>query len=381
MNNLNKIASNYLKVISSFKNRYDVQNGFALGYRDNQDPNGNLRFENKPHTIGEGLTTTGYCVSVSQSLLYDKVFQTYISQQNANAKLISIDIKEQFYGECYNGVKNTWHTAILVEEQGVCFVIDLTCGQFGNRYINKDIWDFYTWENTFRSPNCKHRLTDFNGVNMSSFATIKSTNNCKLNKDSIRFDISKYIGVTDEEVNFMIDYFVEKYEIMNNKLVLGMLNKFDIKYIKTLNGILENFDFSEEIEKPLYSVLMFSNKKDALSWMKGFTGNNYSINNYMYMFDSISKACEYFDIKEDDINKDTLEDENNKYPFYIIIESVKTKGIDAKFLQNGIEILLPYGYAFNILNKETDIFNGYMLKNQKQDLQPIKTNTIYIKSK
>ena len=47
----------YLNVIKAFKKRYDVQNGFALGYRINQDPNGELLMKNKPHSIGEGITT------------------------------------------------------------------------------------------------------------------------------------------------------------------------------------------------------------------------------------------------------------------------------------------------------------------------------------
>ena len=102
-NSLTTIADNYIKVINNFKRRFDVQNGSALAYREGQSLDGNFKLEDKPKNIAEGLTTTGFCVSASQALLFDKTFQMLLQSRQANAKLISIDIKEQYYGECYNG--------------------------------------------------------------------------------------------------------------------------------------------------------------------------------------------------------------------------------------------------------------------------------------
>ena len=77
MENLSSIANYYKKVISAWKKRADVQNGEALAYRKNQEPDGEFEFDDKPKNIGEGTTTTGWCVSVSQNFLLDNIFQLY----------------------------------------------------------------------------------------------------------------------------------------------------------------------------------------------------------------------------------------------------------------------------------------------------------------
>ena len=166
----------YKKVIAAFKKRYDVQNGNALGYRKGQSPTGELLLENKPKGIGDGLATTGWCLSASQALLLDPIFQILLQSRNALAKIVSIDIKEQHYGKTYSGHQNKWHSAILVNDRtdNYTFIIDITCKQFGNQYNDKDIWDFKTWESTFRSATCKHKITDFES-NVLNYLPIQTT--------------------------------------------------------------------------------------------------------------------------------------------------------------------------------------------------------------
>ena len=145
MERLSRLVKPYQKVIQAFKNRADVQSGDALAYREGQSIDGKYELIDKPHDIGEGTTNTGWCVSVSQALIMDPIFNILIKDQGAQAKLVSIDIKEQYYGTIYqSGMQNKWHSAILIRDNEVNFIIDLTCGQFGNYFIGKEIWDFET---------------------------------------------------------------------------------------------------------------------------------------------------------------------------------------------------------------------------------------------
>jgi hypothetical protein len=64
------------------------------------------------------------------------VVSTYALMMGKPKKLISIDIKEQYYGNTYSGNQNKWHTAILVKDTNYNFVIDLTCSQLEQNLIS-----------------------------------------------------------------------------------------------------------------------------------------------------------------------------------------------------------------------------------------------------
>lgn len=385
MNDLNNISSFYIKVIKAFKNRSDVQNGNALGYRDNQDPNGFLRLENKPHSIGEGLNTTGFCVSASQALIYDNAFKLLLENRKAKAKLISIDIKEQFYGNCYNESKNTWHTAILVNDSGINFVIDITCGQFGNRYVNKNIWDFETWEKTFRSPVCKHIITDFDDVNISTYdikygdkekVGILSRNEIQLypEKLALKTSLNKFDKLSDDDIEFLTEYFINDYEILNTKLLNGVINKFDYRQIKRLTDLLTNLNVCE-YKEVYYAVLKFDSKSILLKYLTKLENNDFMLNQYLFVFSDIEVAKKFNGITEE-INKTDISEYDTHYLVIEINKEFET--IDGDFFIKN-SALLPLGYSIKPQSPNC-IFNGIHLLN-KTILVGNKTNTIYLRLK
>lgn len=363
------IAGHYLKVIKAFKNRYDVQNGFALAYRPGQNPDNTPSFQNIPKTIGQALTTTGWCVSVSQALLLDKVFQTLLISRNAFAKLISIDIKEQYYGATYAGNQNKWHTAILVKDSNNLLVIDMTCAQFGNPFVEKFIWDFETWEKTFRSPLDLHKITDFDGneVNFLPLNKVKPTPEVtKAEAESLMHDLTT---LTDGERKLLVKFFFEDIFNINKKLYLGNVNKFDFQYIGTVNRLLQEFEFVNDDESLYYHVMEFNSKSAASDWVKKFLKNDGITSEYLLFSKCINDFCDYASIKSEDINKEI----SKKY--FVIIKLNNFKGCKINFIKN-IDGLLPFGIKLEF-DKNNDIYNGG--KDLKVDEQiEIKTNTIYI---
>lgn len=388
MDTLNNIAVDYIKIIKAFKNRTDVQDGTALGYRDGQDPNGNLRIENKPHSIGEGLTTTGYCVSASQALLYDRAFEMLLQKRGAQAKLVSIDIKEQFWGRCYNNVKNTWHTAILVNDSGHNFIVDITCSQFGDRYLEKFIWNFETWESTFRSPICKHVITDFDNNVLSFQATYlerggltdkvgESISNNEDNVNKFAYNFSKVVSLSEEEVRFISDYFANRINELNKKILLGNINSIDNKYIDKLNTVLHRLPF-KKINGLLYSVLKFPNKKSCLKYVDLLHNNNYKNNQYLMFSKNLESACEINGIDTKNLNKE-LFDESNE--MYLVIKLKDIYSISLEGLIDNIDTILPIGIHFNLDIERGGIYNANKLQTTGTfGVEPQKTNTIYMEA-
>jgi hypothetical protein len=382
MNDLNNISVPYINVIKAFKNRPDVQDGKALGYRDNQDPNGLLRLENKPHSLGEGLNTTGFCVSASQSLIYDNAFKLLLESREARAKLISIDIKEQFFGNCYNGSKNTWHTAILVNDDGINFIIDITCGQFGNRYVNKNIWDFETWEKTFRSPVCKHMITDFENNNISTYnikyfdasKTVCSNVSLDINETSLISSLNKFPKLNDKDINFLTNYFLREYDVLNMKLLNGVINKYDYKYISSLTELLTNLRVCT-YNKIHYSIMKFDTKSLLLKYLERLENNDFQLNQYLLVFSDINNAKKFNGITAE-INKTDI---SEKETHYLVIELNKEfEAIDGSFFMNG-SAFIPLGTSIEP-DSPNCIFNGINLLN-KTLLVGQKTNTIYLRLK
>lgn len=398
LDTLNNIAVDYIKVIKAFKNRTDVLNGTAIGYHDNQDPKGKLRLENKPHSIGEGLTTTGYCVSASQALLYDNAFEILLQKRNAKAKLVSIDIKEQFWGRCYNDVRNTWHTAILVNDSGINFIIDLTCAQFGNRYVEKFIWNFETWESTFRAANCKHTITDFNG-NVLSFQPVEmkrsdsidvcSSELCDLsgkmfydrNKEEelneLKHNFEKIVSLDEEEICFIADYFINNFDNLNRKILLGNINSLDNKYIDKLNSILQRLPF-KSFKETQYSAIKFPNKKTCLKFIENLHKSDYLLTQYMLFSDDMEKACKMSGINIEKINKEYYNEDSE---VYLIFKLNDVSSICLVDLVPNTTTIIPFGIRLSIDMKNGGIYNANKLQhNDTLGVEPQKTNTIYIEA-
>ncbi len=353
MEKLTTIVQDYVKVIAAWKNRSDVQNGEALAYRKNQDPDGEFDFLDKPTNLGEGTTTTGFCVSVSQNFIFDKIFNLLLQDRGAIAKLISIDIKEQFYGRCYTGTKNKWHTAILVKDSNINFVIDLTCGQFGNAFVGKEIWAFETWEKTFRSPNDKHNILDFEDKHLGFLPIPNIKDDSKENKYNIENSLYDITTITDDERVLLTDFFASKKDIINKKILIGNITDFDFRYMNQINKLLNNFSFISAKEQ--YHIIEFNNKDTAKNWIKKLIENEsdggYILPHYMVTSKTIKDNCDYLGVNFNQLNTESLKDKS-----YVVFKINSFQGFDISMIKNA-NIIIPYGIKL-MFNPSEDIYNG-----------------------
>ena len=374
---LTQIAGIYMNVIRAWKNRTDVLSGKDIGYHDNQDRNDILRLENKPFGIGDGLTTTGFCVSVSQSFLEDNAFKILLSSRGAQAKLISIDIKQQFFGTTYSGHTNTWHTAILVSDSGVNFVIDLTCAQFGNPYVEKFIWDFETWQHTFRSKNCTHQITDFNGAMLGYY-----NNQPPLDTMSNFEILSKIEGYTQSDINFMSEVLSNGFCDINTALMRGNVNKPIYNKINRLNKLLRRAFTPVKTEEPRFGLIPFNSRKELAGFVSDLMKNGFVLPQYVLLFNSMDQMKNEFNQFYGYFQNHSLDnfniviDRGKDGPHYLCLNV----GINNTVL-NGGDIMgydiLPYGYVMEVNYPEEDIYNGSKLNHSSQMI-PEKTNTIFI---
>lgn len=372
MENINLIAASYIKVVKAWKNRADVQNGQSLGYHKNQDPNGELRIEDKPKGIGDGLTTTGWCVSVSQSLLYDNIFQTLLKSRGANAKLVSIDIKEQYYGQVYNGSQNKWHTAILVKDGGVLFMVDPTCAQFGNYFTDKLVWDFDTWTKTLRSPEDKHVITDFSNNTLANGPSNLNVSNKYLDVASVENRMHDVTTINDQERKFIADFFINKIELINKKILIGNLNQLDFKYMDNINHLMKSLSFANTTDQ--YYIMTFCDKKSALLWVENFAKNDYILPQYITTSNTLKDNCNYFGIDMNNVNIDSLKNET-----FIVLKMSTCCGVKIDFLKYA-SVCIPYGIKLE-LNPSEDIYNGGRDFGPNNIGEIEKTNTIMINCK
>lgn len=375
LQNPGAIAGIYKKVIDAFKLRSDVQSGYALAYKGSTTV---PTFDNTPKGFGDGTTTTGLCVSASQALLNDNVFNDLIRSRGAIAKLVSIDIKEQYYGHCKigGGSQNKWHTAILLQDSGIFFIVDITCGQFGNSFVNKNIWDFKTWELTFRSPSCKHFITDFQNNPLTVLPiTISGRNKTTLELENIEvFDkMHDLTNFTDTDRKLLSDFFVNRFDELNNKIILGNINQEDFKYIESVNELLEHMPFVS-IDMG-YSIMKFNNKESAKNWLRLFLNNQSILNKYMLISKDFNSAACVVNTDAEQINVEKLDDLTT----YIVFEFGKFYGIDVDFLACA-DLLVPFGYQLEFDVK--DIMNGGKRNSivSNGGVNPFKeTNAIYIR--
>ena len=370
-NNLLKVINVYEPIIKQFKKRSDVISGSGLGWKGSK---GYSLFEDTPKDFGSATGTTGWCVSASEALLYDKVFQTNLGFRKAKAKLISIDIKEQYYGFCYNGSQNKWHTAILLEDSGFKIVIDITCRQFGNDFIEKDIWDFETWQSKLRSPFCTHLITDFdNNPELIQPITVKRNKNLTFDSAITFGKLKDVTTITDNERNLLVEFGLKKINLINDKLLLKNVTKNDLKYIDDLSKLLMSLPF-KTLENG-YSVLAFETKKAAKNWIELFLKNETSLTQYLLVSKSLSDSCKLNDIDINDLNQSkSLKPLSDKT--FVVFEFSNLFGINSEWL-NLTEIILPYG--IELLIEKENIFNSGKLIAEGVDNVTRETNTIIIK--
>jgi len=365
-NKLLEIVESWQKVIDNFKKRSDVISGSGLGWKGSKSKSD---FLDTPNNFGEATGTTGFCVSASEALLYDEIFQLNLQARNVRAKLISIDIKEQYYGFCYNGSQNKWHTAIFLEDSNFNIVIDITCRQFGNDFINKDIWDFNTWQSKLRSSFCKHNITDFNNEPQKINPVLtEKYNNSDISKTLVLNKLKDITNIVDSERELIADFFLKKVSSLNKNLLLNNISNIDYKYITEITKQLQNLPFNTI--KSGYSVLEFETKESAKNWIKLFLEDNCKLPMYLTVSDSVKNSCNYNFINESELNlSNNLSVEKNKT--FVIFEFGTLFGINSEFIEN-TSILLPYGVEL-FVNSE-NIYNSG--KNVGIDKQ---TNTIIIK--
>lgn len=352
----------YKKVLDAWKKRADVQSGYDLGWKPNADSE--LKLENKPYGFGDGTGTTGWCVSASQSLLNDTVFQELIKIRFAKAKLISIDIREQYYGYCYNGSQNKWHTALLVEDSGVFFVIDVTVRQFGNNFVGKDFWDLASWQDSLRSPRCKHILTDFYD-NEISF-TPKLNDLKVFNKDYLYSEVFNNLhnqtNLSNSDRNLLTDFLVNNMLPFNNKILTRTLTVTDYNYLAQINKILELLTF--DTFNKTYSILEFNHKDSAKNWLSSFLNNQCKLDMYLMTFGSLQNACTVQGIDANELNS-----KKQSGKFYVVIEFNDQYGVLLSEFFKYSELLIPFNTPLEVKSVINGIFKSDYDEMKKQGLE------------
>lgn len=317
-------------IIDKFKNRSDVVNGNAIGWKSKKESTPTLF--NRPISVGDGLSTTGWCVSASEALLNDNIFQGYLQIYGGYARLVSIDIKEQYHGYCYNGSQNKWHTAILLTlplQDGklnggvnMNYIVDLTCGQFGDAFVNKNVWTVEAWMSKFRSPLCTHTILTNDGKELTVNPTghyHKEHDNSDFEKLRANYNLKNFTSIDANERNLLLT-FIDKFNLINNKLIVGNVDNDEIELINNVVDIYKTKMHQEYKINKGYTSLMFKNKESAINWldyMLDLTKNNGLINidfelkQNMFIFESVLEAKKHFGFTENGENSYILNIEFN----------------------------------------------------------------------
>lgn len=366
-----EIATIYTNFLKAFLKRADVQDGKRISYHDNQDPDGPLKDENWVN-LGYARVTTGFCVSFSFAILKDELFQILLQSRNAQAKLVSIDIKEQYYGYCKPSyVQNKWHTGILVRDSGINFILDPTCAQFGNSFVGKFVWDFETWIKTFRHPDDEHKITDFNN-NEITVSQVKTNDRISIYEREmfkLTDKLHNITTITDKERKILADFFLKGITNLNNKIELGNLTNLDFKYIDDIMRISKNMDlvYSNDTQ---YFVMSFYNKDSAKRWIKNFTiDNNCILPNFIILSKSILDCCKYYNFNFSNINI-----ESTKEKTYVVLRFSSCTGFNTENIIDNTSLFIPYG----IKCKVNTFFNGGKELAESAYGIEKKTNTIFV---
>ncbi len=386
----------YKPVIKRFKMRADVQNGLALAYRDGQDyENGNIQDVNKPKTLGDGLSTTGWCLSASQALLYDPIFKALLEYRKAKAKLVSIDIRRQFYGKTYNGHKNVWHTAIFVQDGEFTFIIDLTCSQFGNKYVNKDFWGTTTWLETFRSPIDQHQFTDFDGNVINYGLDLTGTKidyNYGIKKISadntfsrVLHNMNQFPDVTDMDKQLIAGLLTtDKLNILNSKLANCLVTDEEYSELERLTGVMSDYFDVIDSSEVKYGLLKFPTKQGLQKWFKNFKvlcnqsedKQTSFLPSFLMVCDTIENAFHTLNVNPDNYNSYPASDNDEHY---LVLKFANSCGVDMDNIIVGVRMLLLYGMDIK-LNTDADkiFYNTAELDSTSVGAKLSDTNTFII---
>ena len=365
-----QIIETYTNYFKAFLKRADILNGTAGSYHLNQDPNGPLPFENWMN-LGELLTTTGVCVSMSQAIINDQIFNILLQSRGAQAKLVSIDIQERFYGYCKPSYgQNKWHTAIMIEDSGILFILDATCAQFGNDYVGKLIWNLNTWLSTFRSALDIHTITDFKGNEIDAVSGRSLRLNSELDLKQFEYNLKDFISLDDTERKVIGDFFLNGANVLNRKIETGNLGLKDFQYMSDINNILKKFPLVNL--KDQYALLRFDTKELAKKYIRNFITENFMLPGYLFVSDSVKNACSLLEVSPEDVNVETSSDIT-----YILLH---WKDITMPSMENiGLYCsgILPYG-TVNLCTPQTDIYNGGKSLETDTYGVPKQTNCIFI---
>ena len=343
-----QIATIYVNYLKAFLKRADVQNGSYVSYHDNQDPFGPLKPENWVN-LGDARVTTGFCVSFSSAIVNDNIFQLLLDSRGALAKLISIDIKEQYYGHCKPSyAANKWHSAVFVKDHGINLILDPTCAQFGNQFVGKFVWDFETWIKTFRSPHYTHKITDFENNVLSVSPVTIDVKNYDSGLIRIVDALHDVTTITDTERRMLADFFLQGIELINRKIDLGNLTDNDFKYTSNINRLAKQMSFKIN-EKEQYFVMEFMNIDSAKKWLNKLNEKDWILPYYIMLSKSIEESCKYFNIDYKQINQETT---NNKT--YIVVRFVDSMGSDVENILDNVSTFVPYGIKLYM----KDLYNG-----------------------
>ena len=368
-----QIAEAYVNVVKKFLNRADVQNGKAIAYkRWNANE---ATFEDTPKSVGDGLSTTGWCVSASSALLNDPIFQETLTYRKAKAKLVSIDIQERWYGHCYNGSQNKWHTAILLNESGTNLIIDITCSQFSPDFIGKWVWDFKTWEATFRSRYDKHIIIDFENKELSatpiSTFVRKTGENVSVQFSKMFDKLHDCINITDSERRFLSEYFLYNSNIINEKIISETLTQNDCDYLEQINNILYRMPFKQL--KNGICVLSFETKQILKNWLRRMLETGETPQN-IFVSENIGDACKYIGKTESSLNIKSTPG----CTWFLVLNFEDIYGIDSEFVEN-TSVYLPCGTGLNIdFESVENSGKRVMEQNPENNVFDKETNTIYV---
>ena len=363
-----QIATVYVNYLKAFLKRADVQNGSYVSYHDNQDPFGPLKPENWVN-LGNARVTTGFCVSFSSAIVNDNLFQLLLSSRGAQAKLISIDIKEQYYGYCKPSyAANKWHSAVFIKDNNINLILDPTCAQFGNQFVGKFVWDFETWIKTFRSPHDTHKITDFENNTISVSPVTIDVKNYDSGLIRIIDALHDVTTITDTERRMLGDFFLKGIELINRKIDLGNLTDNDFKYTANINRLAKQMMFKIN-DKEQYFVMQFMDMDSAKKWLNKLNEQDWILPYYIMLSDSIEESCKYFNIDYKQINK-----ESTGNTVYLVIRFTNSMGSDVTGILNNVSTFVPYGIKLYM----EDLYNGGKeLPETAYGIQK-KTNTIVL---
>ena len=332
-----QIATVYVNYLKAFLKRADVQDGSYVSYHDNQDPHGPLKPENWVN-LGDARTLTGFCVSFSNAIVHDELFQLLLDSRGAQAKLISIDIKEQYYGYCKPSyAANKWHSAVFIKDSGINLILDATCAQFGNQYVGKLVWDFETWIKTFRSPHDTHKITDFEDNTLTASPVNIQVNNYDSGLIRIVDALHDVTTITDTERRMLGDFFLKGIELINRKIELGNLTDNDFKYTSNINRLAKQIPFKIN-EKEQYFIMEFNNLQSAKRWLNKLNQQDCILPYYIMLSKSIEDSCKYFNIDYKQINQETTNEKT-----YLVIRFEDSMGSDVENILDNVSTFVPYG--------------------------------------